>query len=145
MLGGREFSSFRSQLLSLPDIRESLIEISQPGDNTSWANIAAKQCQESLFCNFDNNCIKLRIDEIDGCILQEQCSHGSEGPEASTNQNETPQEEEGPDLVPKGFTNVDSGPSKVVTAAKNDEVEMAQQPVDFSTLHELNWGENKKN
>ena len=78
--GETEFSLFKSQLLSLPDIRESLVEISQGGDKSSWAIIAAKISSEPLFCNVENEAIELRID-LKGHVREEKNSLKGKGQE----------------------------------------------------------------
>ncbi len=143
-----QFNLFTSRLFSLPDVQESLIEISQVRENTSWAVIAARKCHESLSCNFDNSYVKIWLD-IHGKLLQEKCNHNVEGQEVLKNPDVALEGDEAPETVSKGMTGVDGAtPSKIPklnTAVKDDQSETVQLPVDFSTVHELNWDKNKKN
>ncbi len=146
MLKGREFNSFKSRLLSLPGICETVLETTQTGNDTSWAIIAAKKCQEKLFC-FDSSYMKLCID-INGQLLQEKCNQNG-GQEVLNNPGEALKEEETQDPEQNGLADVDDSPPskipKLSTVDKVGEVETIQAPADFSTLNELNWDENKKN
>ena len=148
MLGAREFMSFKSRLCSLPGIRENLLETSQTEDNTSWAIIAAKKCQKTMYCNFNNSYMKLWID-INGQLVQEKCSQTGGGQEALEKPSVTLREEETPDPERKRIAEADGSPpskiSKLSTADKDEEVEMIRAPADFSTLNELSWDKNKKN
>ncbi len=146
MLGEKEFSSFKSRLLSLPGIHENLVEISQGGDtcSTSWAIITAKSCQELLLCNLDNICMKPWIDINGQLEIQEELGEKDEGQVTSQNS------EEIPDSAWKGKTDVEENTSSTTsdpgTGATDDEVDKTvQSPADFSTFHELNWDQNKKN
>ncbi len=139
VLEEREFRLFTSRLLSLPDIDGRLLKVSQTADKTSWA-IIAKKSNELLSCNFDNNCMKLCID-MSGQLQGEQCSL-----EISQKSDPTP----GP--VPDEITDVEDNPSSTISEANagdiytNIEVEtVGQSPADFSTFHELNWDQNRKN
>ena len=142
LLGEREFSLFKSRLYSLSGVRENLLEMSQTRDTTSWAIIAARKCQELLFCNFSNNDMKLCID-INGQVLLEKWSQNDGGEEVSRN----PKDES---LYPvsKGITDA-SVPLKIRKLStiedkgRDDVGETGQPPVEFST--ELNWDKNKKN
>ncbi len=123
VLGESEFSSFKSRLLSLPEIHKNLVELFQGGYNTSLATIVAKRSPESLFCTFDNECTKLVID-INGHLLQERDREKGKGPEVSKNPVDSILDDEADDEV-------------------DDKVGMLQAPVELLT--ELNWGANKKN
>ncbi len=121
VLGELGLSSFISRVLSLPDTREYLLEISQSAtDNTSSAIIAAKTCQKPLFCNVDNKCMKLSID-INGQLLQEECSQRHETHGTSQILDETL------DVVPRRITDVDDSPfpklAEVSTGATDKELE----------------------
>ncbi len=140
MPGEREFSSFKSRLCSLPGIHQNLLAISQTGDDTSsWAIIAAKKCQETLFCNVDNSDVKLWID-INGQLLQEECSPREERQKGLQNPGESSGEEQKRDPEQKSeIADVDGSPKQ------STEVTVETAPADFSTFNQLNWDENKKN
>ncbi len=144
-LEGREISSFKSRLLSLPGMCEHVIE-TQTGDDISWAVIAAKKCQETLTGNFDSSYMTLWID-INGQLLQEKCSQNG-GEEIFKNPGEALKEEETLDPEQKGLVHVDGSPPSEIpklSTPEDDKAETTQTPADFSTLNELNWDENKKN
>ena len=139
-----QFSSYMTRLLSLPGIHEHLVETSQGIGNSSWATIAAKKCRDTLQCEFENTCVKLWIDNH-GQLQQTKCKC-EEGQEIlKDNGGGTPSP------VLTGFPDVEDNPSsskisESSAGATDDKVEATvQSPTDFSTFHELNWDQNKKN
>ncbi len=149
VVGGREqLTSYTSQLLAMTGISENLVKIYPGGDNTPWALIAAKNRQDIFFSNSGNSSVKLRID-INGQLLQEDCKQTGEGQEVSNQPDEALGENgaQDRDSVQKRITDVDGSPppnrSKLSTTEKDEEVDVSQTPVEFST--ELNWDTNKKN
>ncbi len=139
-LGEIDFSLFRSRLLALPGISKSLLAISQ--GNTSWAVIVAKMCRDSLSFNFDSKSVKLTVD-MHGRLQNAQSNPKYEGQKISECSSH-----DAPDAQPKRIMDLDGEPSSEISTSRmgvHDGVETTLTPVDFSTLHELNWGANKKN
>ena len=126
-----QLTSYASQLLSMTSINKNLIQIYQGGDTAPWALIVAKNCQDTLLSNSGSKSVKLGID-INGQLLQKECSQKGEGWEAS---------------VPPVITDVDgnatSRRSELSTMDKKERLDIAQTPVEFP--NELNWDTNKKN
>ncbi len=137
------FCLFKSRLISLLDIHENLVEISQGGENTFWAITVAKTSRDPLPCKFHKKCVHLWVD-IRG-QLQQKKPNKEDGQKTLE---DTGGDTSGP--VPKETGDVgDNLPSKISksnTEATNDEIEtLEQSPADYSTVRELNWDENKKN
>ncbi len=136
------FSAFKSRLLSLPGIRKNLLETLESRDGTFWAIIAVKKCQGSLSGNFD--CVKLWLD-IHGQLQREKFNTK----DGQLTSNDTVQDEE-PDPGSLGIDDVGRASSSEVYKSRTEttddhKAQLVESPVEFSTIHELNWDTNKVN